>query len=308
VKATKSTAQMDTAPSPPRDRGWPRLDLPHVLWFFGAITAAVATIAVLDKVPESSSDVWLLLASLGFLVVYALAALLLHRRSLVVPAGLMATVSAAMVPAVGYAFTQLIGTYPTGAEVQNDFSGTIFGIGLATSLVALLVFLVTRFTFVLALFVGAALVTVQLLVPAASSSGDDRALAGVLSGAVAVGLGVLLDATRRRREAFWFYVGGYLSIAISIVYYILKGLGGGGASGAWVALLLVGAAVLLGAAFLRRSTWATYGALGLYAALYHYLAAHDWVRYLLLAVSLVVFVLGLAVAARPRDVPPTTAS
>ena len=45
----------------PREREWPRLDLPNVLWFFGAITAAITSIAVLDKVPESNADVWLLL-------------------------------------------------------------------------------------------------------------------------------------------------------------------------------------------------------------------------------------------------------
>ena len=47
---------------------WPRLDLANLLWFFGAITAAISSIAVLDEVPESNADVWLLLASLGSLL------------------------------------------------------------------------------------------------------------------------------------------------------------------------------------------------------------------------------------------------
>jgi hypothetical protein len=292
---------MDTA----RPLAWPRLDLPNVLWFFGAITAAISSIAVLDKIPESHADLWVLLASLGFLVAYALAALLLYRRGLVVAAGLMATTSAAMVPAVGYAFTQLIDVYPDDPffEPFSDFSGTVFGIGLATALVALVAFLWTRFSFLLALFVAAALVCVQLLTPSWGTSGDDRALSGVVSGAVAVAVGLLLDAAARRRDAFWFYVGGYFAIGAALIYYVVNGLGEGGGGGGWIALLIVGAVVLLGAAFLRRSTWAAYGALGLYSALFHYLQAHDWMRYVLLAVSLWVFALGLfLVGRRPQPV------
>jgi hypothetical protein len=266
VKGTKSTERMDTA--------WPRLDLPNVLWFFGAITAAIASIEVLDKIPESHSDLWVLLASLGFLVAYALAAVLLYRRRLLIPAGLLATVSAAMVPAVGYAFTQLVDIYPDDPffEPLSDFSGALFGIGVATAVVA--------------------------LTPSWGTSGDDRALSGVVSGAVAVAIGLLLDAWARRRDAFWFYVGGYFAIGAALIYYVVNGVGQGGGRGAWIALLVVGAIVLLGAAVLRRATWAAYGALGLYGALFHYLGAHDWMRYVLLAVSLAVFALGLAVVGR----------
>jgi hypothetical protein len=87
---------------------------------------------------------------------------------------------------------------------------------------------------------------------------------------------------------------------------VVNGYGdGGGSSGAWLALLLVGSTVLLGGAVLRRATWATYGALGIYAALTHYLTAHDWTRYLLLAISLGVFALGIWIVARRRPPPPT---
>jgi hypothetical protein len=287
---------------------WPRLDLVNVLWFFGAITAAISSIGVLDKVPESNADVWLLLAALGFLVVYALASALLYRRALWVPAGLAATVSAAMTPAVAYAFTQVVDVYPDDPffEPFGSFSGAVFGIGVATAIVTLIAFAVTRFSFALALFVGAALFTVQLLVPAWGTSGDDRALAGVVSGAIAVVVGLLLDAAGRRRDAFWFYVGGYFAIGASLVYYVFSGIGSGGGGGAWIALLIVGAVVLLGGAFLRRAAWAAYGALGLYGALFHYLDAHDWMRYVLLGVSLAVFAFGLsfAVRRRPGDAAP----
>jgi hypothetical protein len=298
---------METARPLPREREWPRLDLPNVLWFFGAITAVIASIAILDTVPESNADVWVLLASLGFLVAYAVASLALNRRGLSIAGGLMATVSAAMVAAVGYAFTQLVDLYPDDPFFQpfSDFSGTVFGIGIATAVAALVAFALTRFSFVLALFVGAALVSVQLLTPAWSTSGDDRALSGVVSGAVAVVIGLFFDASARRRHAFWFYVGGYFAIAAALIYYVVNGYGnGGGSSGAWIALLVVGAVVLLGGAVVGRQTWAAYGALGVYSALFHYLNAHEWMRYVLLGVALGVFVLGLAVAARRRPAAP----
>jgi hypothetical protein len=298
---------METGRPLPREREWPRLDLPNVLWFFGAITAVIASIAILDRVPESNADVWVLLASLGFLVAYAVASLALYRRGLSIAGGLMATVAAAMVAAVGYAFTQLVDLYPDDPFFQpfSDFSGTVFGIGIATAVAALVAFALTRFSFVLALFVGAVLVSVQLLTPAWSTSADDRALSGVVSGAVVVVIGLLFDASARRRHAFWFYVGGYFAIGAALVYYVVNGYGnGGGSSGAWIALLVVGGAVLLGGAVLGRQAWAAYGALGVYSALFHYLNAHDWMRYVLLGVSLGVFVLGLAVAARRRPAAP----
>jgi hypothetical protein len=299
-----------------RPLAWPRLDLPNVLWFFGAITAAIASISVLDKIPESHADLWVLLASLGFFVAYALASVMLYRRGLSIAGGLMATVGAAMVPAIGYAFTQVVDVYPDDPffEPFSDFSGTIFGIGIATAVVALIAFAVTRFSFLLALFVGAALVCVQLLTPSWGTSGDDRALSGVVSGAMAVVVGLLLDAAARRRDAFWFYVGGYFAIGAALIYYVLNGIGEGGGGGAWIALLIVGAAVLLGAAVLRRATWAAYGALGLYGAIFHYLDADDWMRYVLLAASLGVFALGLVLVSRsrpastPAEPPPPTAS
>jgi hypothetical protein len=302
---------MEPARPVPSDRDLPRLDLPNVLWFFGAITTVTASIAVLDKVPESHSDTWLLLASLGFLVAYVLASLRLRRRGLWIPAGLAATVSAAMVPAVGYAFTRLVDLYPDDPffEPFGEFSGTVLGIGVVTALVALAVFVATGFSFLLALFVTAALLSVQLLTPAWGTSGDERALSAIVSGALAVAVGLVLDARGRRRDAFWFYVGGYFAVGAALVYYVVNDDGnGGGSSGAWLALLLVGSVVLLGGAVLSRATWATYGALGIYGALTHYLTAHDWMRYLLLAISLAVFALGIWIVARRRPAPPTAPS
>jgi hypothetical protein len=283
------------------ERDWPRLDLPNVLWFFGAITAGVASNTILDRVPESHSDLWVLLAALGFLLAYAVAAALLLWLGWWVPGGLAAADAVAMVPAAGYAFSQLVGIYPEDPffDPFEEFSGTVFGIGLATLVAALLAYAATRFSFLLALAVAAALVAAQLLTPAWGTSADDRALTALVSGAAAVALGLLLDALKRRREAFWLYVGGYFAVGAALVTYILEDLTSG-ARGTWLALLIVGAVVLAGAALIRRASWAVYGALGVYAALFHYLDREEWVAFLLLAVALGLFLLGIVVARRRR--------
>src|SRR5436189_3837137 len=181
----KENGPMETAgaPSPPvparADRAWPwpELDLPNLLWFFGAIVATVASIAIVDKVPQSQRDAWELLASVGFLVVYLLAGVLLLRSGWRVPGGLGVTVATAMVPAAAYGFMRLIGVYPDDPffEPFANYSGALFAVGCVTGVAALVAYAFTRFSFVLALAAGAAQVSGQLLAPAWNASGDGRA-------------------------------------------------------------------------------------------------------------------------------------
>ena len=280
-------------------RNSPRLDLPNVLWFFAAGSAAIASNAIVDDVTGSQGGLWKLVTALGFLVAYALAAALLLRRRWWVPGGVTATLAVAIVHAAGYGLTKLVGAYPDDPffDPLEDFSGAVFGIALATVAAGLVAFVLTRFAFTLAFTVGAALVAVQLVTTSWESSGGDRALAALVSGAVAVGLGLFLDTRALRREAFWPYVWGYAAIGVALGYYVAAGHG---SETAWVALLVIGALVLVGAALVRRRAWAVYGALGVYTAIVHYLDRAHWARYLLLAVAIGVFSLGLRVARRRR--------
>jgi hypothetical protein len=99
--------RMETAgalPSPaaaPPERDWPRMDTPNVLWFFGAFSIAFATIGLIDKVPESSRDVWELLVSLGFYLAYAAIGWFLILKGRWVPGGLGFAVAVAIMPAIG---------------------------------------------------------------------------------------------------------------------------------------------------------------------------------------------------------------
>lgn len=275
---------------------WPELDLPNVLWFFGAVVAAGASIAIVDKIPESGRDVWELLASLGFLVAYGLAGLVLLRKGWRIPGGLAVTAATAMMPAATYGFTQLIGVYPDDpffSPFQN-YSGALLAVGCVTAVAAVGAYVLTRFSLVLLIAAGAIQVSGQLLAPAWNASGDGRAMTAIVIGAALVIVGLLLDSRGLRREGFWFHALGLFGIAAALVYFALASDDKEGQ--AWLPMLIAGAFVLLAAALLRRRVFATFGAAGLAAAFSHYLSEKgDWFAYFLLGLAVAVFLAGLRV-------------
>jgi len=285
---------------------WPELDLPNVLWFFGAVVAAGTSTVIVGKIPESSSDVWQFVAAAGFAAAYAFVALLLRRNGWRIPAGLAATVTAAMVPAGGYAFTRLVGAYPEDPffEPFANYSSALLAVGCATVIAAALAYLATRVTFALLLAAAAAQASAQLLVPTWHATGDGRAITAIVVGAILVVVGLLVDGRGLRREGFWLHVAGLGGIAAALVYFAVASENT--ENQAWLPMLFAGAFVLLAGALLRRRVFAAFGAAGLGAALVHEVATRgDWFTYLLLGVSLVAFACGLlvyAAARRPVDV------
>ena len=283
------------------ERQWPRMDPPNVLWFFGAFALIFAFYALIDSIPESQRGLWILLAAVGFFGGFAVAAAVLLGRGWWVPGGLSAALAVGVFPAVAVAFLTLIGVWPSDPffEPLQEFSGWTFAVGLATALVGLLVWWLTRFSFVLAVAVGAILVSAQLLTPCfdESPSGGERAATALVIGAILFVIGVVLDVSGRRREAFWFGVLGLFSVAAGLVY--LTAQGGGNPERGWVPMLIGGLVLLVAAAPLRRASWAVYGVLGAYAGVVHYLSRgldeRGWVFPLVLIVlALVIIFLGMA--------------
>jgi len=277
------------------------MDTPNVLWFFGAFAIAFATISLIDKVPESSRDIWELLVSLAFYVAYAVIGWLLLRDGWWVPGGLGFALAVALMPAIGYGVASLIGTFPKDAFFNPfvDGSWSIVLIGVATMLDALVSYVITRFSFLFFTFVVATLLTVEFLVPTIKSGpgSDAYAVAAIVTGAAFVVMGLLFDSARRRRDAFWFHTGGFFAIAVALSFYATAATGD--PNRGWVPMLIAGAIVLLAAAPLRRATWAIYGLLGFYAPIFHWTTsglASDSVGYafILLAIGLSIFGLGLA--------------
>jgi hypothetical protein len=290
---------MRTAVARP-ERDWPRMDTPNVLWFFGAFAIAFATLTLIDKVPESHRDVWELLVSLGFYLGYALVGFLLLRFTWWVPGGLGFALAVAMVPAVGFGIASLVGTFPKDPffDPFQDGSWSVVLIGIATMLDALISFAITRFSFLFFTFVTATLITAEFFLPTINShpGGDAYATTAIVTGAALVLIGLVLDIAGRRRDAFWFHVGGFFGIAVALGYYAT------GATGhpnhGWVPMIIAGGTVLLLAAPLRRATWAVYGLLGFYVPIFHWTTSDlnsDSTGYalILLGIGISIFVLGM---------------
>jgi hypothetical protein len=286
-------------PDPPVvEERLPRFDTPNVLWFFGAIATASTSNAVVAAVHSGARGAWILLTALAFAAVYAALSVALRANRWWVPGGLFATVVVSLVPAAGVGFERLIGVWPGHATAEDptvDFHGAVFALGIATMVAGLVAYSLVRFEFVFALVALAALVTAQLFLPALTGhpSADDRATTAIVSGGVLVLIGLLLDARGRRRAAFWWHVLGLGGVAGGLVYFA-----GEGGDGAWAAMLVTGAIVLLLAAPLGRATWAVYGVAGAYAPVVHYIAEGGgrWqIPLILVFVSLGVFFLGIVV-------------
>jgi hypothetical protein len=89
----------------------------------------------------------------------------------------------------------------------------------------------------------------------------------ILTGGMLFLVALVLDSVERRDDAFWWHVVGLFAIAVGLVWYA----GPRGDSWAWVAILLIGATLLVLSAPFTRAVWATFGVIGVFAAAAHYL-------------------------------------
>jgi hypothetical protein len=203
-------------------------------------------------------------------------------------------------PGVAVGFLKLVDLWPDDPffDPLEDFSGYPFGVAVATAVVGLAAFVLTRFSFILAVVATAILVAAQLLAPAFESppTGADRAALALVFGAGLVVVGIFLDAFGRRRDAFWFHVLGWFGAAAGLVFFTVDP--SGDSDRGWIPMLIVGVLLLLLSGPVRRATWAVYGVLGYYAPVLHYtidgLDEDRWPFALwLLALALSIFVLGM---------------
>jgi hypothetical protein len=285
---------------PTAERDWPRMDPPNVLWFSGAIATAFAVNVLLDAISGAHNGLWQFLTAVGFILGFAAAAWFLLQRWWWVPGGLAAALAVASFPGVAIGFLKLVDVWPDDPffDPLNDFSGWPFAVAITTAAVGLGAFLLTRFSFILAVVATAILVAAQILAPAFESppSGEDRAAVALVFGAALVVVGIFLDAFGRRRDAFWFHVLGWFGGAAGLVFFTVDPTGD--TDRGWIPMLIVGTLLLLLSGPVRRATWAVYGALGYYAAVLHYLInATDedhWPFALwLLVLALSIFLMGM---------------
>jgi hypothetical protein len=267
---------------PPRT-GVPLFDSPNILWYFGAIAATIASVAVIGQVGSAHRGIWILLVSLVFCGGAAALSAFALSAGFWVPGGVLATAAVGIFPAVVNGFEHLIGVAPKDAQSLDpfqDFSGAAFAIPAATVAASLVAFWLVRFGFVLFPAALASVLVVQFLLPVFvnSPSVDDHIVTLLITGAAFVVIGMLLDARLHRAAAFWWHVLGLFAIAVGLVYYVGRSaanavLPGGSTqhhAWAWVAMLVIGVALLLASFPLRRATWGAFGVAGVYAPTFHY--------------------------------------
>jgi hypothetical protein len=282
-------------PEPPAPARPPRFDPPNILWYFGAISATAAANTVVADTGAEHRGLWIFLVALAFLAGAAGLCAFVLRLGYWVPAGVLAASAVALVPAVVVGFEHLIGAWPTHPETTNPFrgfEGFVFAPVAATVAAGLLAFWLVRFGFVLLPVTVAAALGIQFLLPALVShpSFGDNMTTLIITGAAFVVIGMLLDARLHRSAAFWWHVVGLFAIANGLVYYVgVNPLlpGDHSALWAWVAMLVIGAALVVAAFPVGRATWATFGVAGVYSPALHYIddASGAW-RTPLLAVFL----------------------
>jgi hypothetical protein len=288
------------AAEPPR-----RYDPPHILWYFGAITAAATASATVVAVSPSARGIYQLLVGLFFMGAFAAGAALLLRSGWRVPGGVLAVAVVAMVPTVGQAFERLIGVWPSvlddGLGILEEFKGALFALPLATIAAGLVAFSLIRFPFAFLTVTLGVVFAAQLLVPALVDEPtlDDRATCAIVTGAGLLLAGLLLDTVERGTEAFWWHATGLFALAVGVTWYAFFD----DAGWAWLTMLVVGAVLLLGSAPFNRATWATFGVLGVFGATLNY--ASDWFGSwkspaLMVAVSLGLILLGMVLSVNAR--------
>src|SRR5256714_4050363 len=298
------------------ERPPPRMDPPNVFWFFGAFALELGVYGLIETLPRSQTGLCLLVTAVASFVGFAVASTLLVRRAWWVPGGLAAALAVGVSPAVAVSFLTLIGVWPNDPffEPFDEFSGWTLAVGLATALVGLVAWWLTRFSFVLAVSLGAILVSAQLLTPCFddSPSGGERAATALAIGAILFVAGVFVDVFGWRREAFWFGVLGLFSVAAGLVYFTVAP--GGDPDRGWIPMLIGGLLLLVAAGPVRRASGAGYGGLRVYAAgaphLAHGLDERRWpFAVSLIALALAIFAAGVGghphrPARAPRFAPP----
>jgi hypothetical protein len=283
-----------------------RFDPPHILWYFGAISAAFTANATVAETSSASRGIWQLLVALAFAAVFVALGGLCLRTGWWVPGGVLVTAAVAMVPAGGQAFCRLISVWPdegapASPDTLQDFEATLFAIGLATIIIGVAAFAIVRFPFIFLIVTLATIFCAQVLLPVLvdSPSADDHATTVLLTGTMLFLVAVVLDSVGRRGDAFWWHVVGLFGVAVGLTWYAAKGstLGLGEAEWAWIVIIIVGGSILALSMPFARATWAVYGILGVYSGLAHYIQSWfgSWKETTVL-VLLGLAVIGLGVA------------
>jgi len=261
--AAASATPAASAAAPPA-----RFDLPHLLWYAGALLIMGAMGAFTTLAFAALGARALLVIALGYAAVFACAGhRLWHDKGLRVPGGLLIAVAVSMAPLATWSFQEMMGWWGSGGTPGDirDFHRWIRGgfipMELATIAAALLARRFYRFPFLL--FVAAVAVWFLSMDLADWLRGSERmdwALRRNVSlafGLVLVPLAWAVDLRGRQvDDGFWLHLVGAVTFWCGLTFQ-----DSGSELGRFV-YFLVNLGLLGLAVFLSRRVYAVFGAIG----------------------------------------------
>ena len=251
----------------------PRFDLPHVAYYFGALVVISAMTWFMTLGWERFGGGGMLVISLSYALVFAVAGALLWReRGLKVPGGLLVTAAVSMTPLAVYGFETMTGAWLQGAPGEYaDFyayvKGAWFPMEAATIVAGLVALRFFRFPFLTAPIAFALWFMSMDLTPLIYGEHYYEAQ-GYQVVSLVFGLVVLVGAyvvDRRTEEdyAFWGYLFGMFAFWGGLTL-----LEGGGELN-WFFYGLTNAGLIVLSVLLQRRVFVVFGALGVFGYVGH---------------------------------------
>jgi hypothetical protein len=294
----------------------PRLDLPHVAYYAGALIVIGAMTVFMGLAWKTFGDASVLVIALGYAVVFTLIGRRLwHQPDFRVPGGLLITVAVCMTPLAVYSFCHLTGLWPHGDPgAYQDYylwvHGSWIALELGTMIAGVVALWFYRFPFlVMPIAFSLWFLSMDLtaiLFGERDFSWTDRVHVSLVVGIVIVAVAWVVDCRTGRAEdfAFWLYFFGLLSLTAGL-WSLWQWGEAGRALFALANVVLLLLAVLLG-----RPLFLVFGALGICSYL-GYLSArftNAWAYpFVLSALGLAIILLGIQYQRRRAGIEQTVA-
>jgi len=186
------------------------------------------------------------------------------RKNLEIAGGLLLTIPVAITPLFTFSVLEILGYWPLGWRHSDYFiwiRGRWIILEIATLVVALPIFLKTKFPFHVFLIAGTlwffSMDIVPVLHGASFISWSDRGIISIIFGLLMISVGYWADIKFKKDYAFWMYLFGLLTLSsgLSIFY--------NNVTSRLIFLGLVNILLILFALFINRNTFLVFGAIGL---------------------------------------------
>ncbi len=204
-----------------RHRNRPKFDLPHVLYYFGALV-------VISAMGWFMTEAWETFGGGGIFIIAVLYAIcflpagrtLWYKENLKIPGGLLFTMAVCMTPLAIYGLERLTGIWPQGNPgVYRDYhiwvKGSWFLMELATIIAALIVLKFIRFPFLTAPIAFSlwymSMDLTPLLFGKMEFTWDERLWVSLWFGSGILLVAYFLDRRTKDDYSFWLYLFGTLA-------------------------------------------------------------------------------------------------